>query len=146
MKATVLFRITAILFLLFALGHTVGFLSFKPPTEQGIAVRDAMNNVHFMAEGKIFSYGGWYRGFGLSATASMLFEAVLAWRLGSMARHGSRDVAALGWAFFVWQIPGLVLAWIYFGVIPMVLSVMVSILIAVATWLATRRRLTSSRG
>jgi hypothetical protein len=137
MKATVLFRITAVLFVLFAAGHTFGFLSFKPPTEQGIAVRDAMNDVHFEAEGKIFSYGGWYRGFGLTATASMLFEAFLAWYLGSMAKRGSRDVPAIGWGFFAWQLPGLVLSWLYFGIVPMVLSALVAVLIAAATWLAT---------
>src|SRR5258707_402848 len=111
MKATVLFRITAVLFVLFALGHTFGFLSFKPPTQEGQAVRDAMNNVHFEVKGKIFSYGGFYRGFGLSATASMLFESFLAWYLGSMAKRGSREVAVVGWAFFLWQLFGVVLAW-----------------------------------
>jgi hypothetical protein len=138
MKATVLFRITAVLFVLFALGHTVGFLTFKPATEQGLAVREAMNNVHFTEQGKIFSYGGWYRGFGLSATASMLFEAGLAWVLGGMARRASRDVTAIGWMFFAWQLPGLVLSYLYFGMIPLVMSAMVTVLIAVATWLAGR--------
>lgn len=138
MKATLLFRITAVLFVLFAVGHTFGFLSFKPPTEQGLAVRDAMNNVHFTADGKIFSYGGWYRGFGLTATASMLFEAALAWYLGGMARRGSRDAVVIGWMFFAWQLPGLVLSLIYFGLPPMVLSTLVALLIAVATLLASK--------
>jgi hypothetical protein len=136
MRATILFRITAVVFLLFAAGHTVGFLSFKPATEQALAVRDAMNNVHFEANGKIFSYGGWYRGFGLTATFAMLFEAFLAWRLGSMAKRGSPDVKALGWAFFLWQLPGLVLAYIYFGVIPTIFSLVATALVAAATWSA----------
>lgn len=142
MKATILFRITAVMFLLFAAGHTFGFLSFKPQTQEALAVRDAMNNVHFEEEGKIFSYGGWYRGFGLSATASMIFEAFLAWHLGRMARRGSQEVKTIGWALFVWQLPGLVLAWIYFGIEPMILSALVTILIGVATWLATAKAAT----
>ena len=142
MKATILFRITAVMFLLFAAGHTFGFLSFKPQTQEALTVRDAMNNVHFEEEGKIFSYGGWYRGFGLSATASMIFEAFLAWYLGTMARRGSREVAAIGWAFFAWQLPGLVLSWLYFGIPPMVLSAVVVILIGIATWLATTKAAT----
>lgn len=140
MKATILFRIAAVLFVLFALGHTFGFLSFKPPTQEGQAVFDAMNNVHFEADGKIFSYGGWYRGFGLSATASMLFEAFLAWYLGSMAKRGSREVAIIGWAFFLWQLFGVVLAWIYFGIPPMVLSMLVTLLVGAATWFAGSRQ------
>jgi hypothetical protein len=43
MSATLLFRIASIVFLLFALGHTFGFLSFKPPTAEGLAVQKAMN-------------------------------------------------------------------------------------------------------
>jgi hypothetical protein len=136
MKAAILFRITAVMFLLFAAGHTFGFLSFRPQTQEAQAVLESMNNVHFTAEGKIFSYGGWYRGFGLSATASLLFEAFLAWYLGGMAKHGTREVKAIGWALFVWQLPGIVLAWIYFGIEPMVLSALVTVLIGIATVLA----------
>ena len=74
MKATILFRITAVLFLLFATGHTLG-ISFKAPTQEAQAVLEPMNNVHPEVARKIFADGGWYRGFGLSATASMIFEA-----------------------------------------------------------------------
>src|ERR1700732_1915462 len=62
MKATVLFRITAVLFVIFAAGHTFGFLTFKPPTEAAVAVHNSLNNVYFKSDGKIFSYGGFYRG------------------------------------------------------------------------------------
>jgi hypothetical protein len=143
MKATILFRITAVLFVLFALGHTVGFLTFKAPTEQARTVYESMNSVHFEADGKIFSYGGWYRGFGLSATASMVFEAFLAWFLGAMAKRHSRDAIVLGWALFVWQLPGVAMAWIYYGIPPMVLSALVTILIALATWMASKQNAVS---
>jgi hypothetical protein len=141
MKATILFRIAAVMFILFAIGHTFGFLTFKPPTQEAMAVRDAMNNVHFEAQGKIFSYGGFYQGFGLSATASMLFEAFLVWYLGTMARRNSTEVIAIGWAFFMQQLFGLVLSWFYFGIPPMVLSSVVAILIGTATWLASSKRM-----
>lgn len=136
MKATILFRITAVVFLLFAAGHTFGFLSFKPATEQALAVRDAMNNVHFEAQGKIFSYGGWYRGFGLTASFAMFFEAFFAWQLGAMAKRGSSDVKALGWGFFAWQLPGLMLAYIYFGITPTIFALVSAVLVAAATWSA----------
>ena len=145
MKATILFRITAVLFLLFAAGHTFGFLSFKPPTQEAQTVFESMNDVHFTAEGKIFSYGGWYRGFGLTITAAMLFEAFLAWYLGSMAKRGAQEVKTIGWALLVWQLPGLVLAWLYFGIEPMILSALVTILIGVATALATTKAATETR-
>jgi hypothetical protein len=136
MKASVLFRIAAVVFVLFAVGHTVGFLSFRPSSDQALAVRDAMNSVHFEAQGRIFSYGGWYRGFGLTATFAMLFEAFLAWHLGSMSKRRSPDVKPLGWAFFVWQLPGLALSYLYFGITPLIFSAAVAVLVAVATALA----------
>lgn len=136
MKAATLFRITAFVFVLFAAGHTFGFLNFKPPTQEGLAVRDAMDRVHFQVGGKLFSYGGFYRGFGLSATAAMAFQAFFAWHLGSMASRGAADVKTLGWAFFAWQIPGLILSLLYFGIPPTVLSTLVAALIAAAAWIA----------
>ena len=54
MRATLLYRIASVSFVLFAAGHTFGFLNFKPPTAEGMALRDAMNNVHFGAN---LSYG-----------------------------------------------------------------------------------------
>jgi hypothetical protein len=73
MSATLLYRIAAVVFVLFAFGHTFGFLSFRPPSQEGRAVYDSMNNVHFQVGGKSFSYGNWYRGFGLTITVSMCF-------------------------------------------------------------------------
>lgn len=85
MKATWLYRIAAILLLLFAAGHTIGFLKFVPPTPEGQAVLDAMNNVH-LQPGAAYTYGGFYRGFGLFATVYFLFAAFVAWHLGELAR------------------------------------------------------------
>jgi hypothetical protein len=95
-----------------------------------------MDRVHFQVGGKLFSYGGFYRGFGLSATAAMVFQAFFAWHLGSMASRGAADVKTLGWAFFAWQIPGLILSLLYFGIPPTVLSTLVAALIAAAAWIA----------
>ena len=51
MKAAWLYRIGAAVLVLFAVLHTIGFLSFKPPIAEGLAVRDAMTNVHFEING-----------------------------------------------------------------------------------------------
>ena len=137
-SATVWFRISAVILLLFAIGHTFGFLTFKPPTEQGLAVREAMANVHFQVGGKIFSYGGFYRGFGLSATVSMLFEGFVCWFLGGLARRHPREVLAIGWALVVQQIVGMVFSLMYFGVPPTIFSAVLTVCIIVATLLAAR--------
>jgi hypothetical protein len=139
-SATLWFRISAVILVLFAAGHTFGFLTFKPPTEQGMAVREAMTSVHFEVGGKIFSYGGFYRGFGLSATISMLFEAAVCWFLGGIARRSPRDVTAIGWALVVQQIAGMVLSLRYFGVPPTIFSAVLTICLIAATWMASVNR------
>ena len=77
-SATVWFRISAVLLLLFAAGHTFGFLTFRAPTPAGQAVFSSMNDVHFSVDRQTFSYGDFYLGFGLSISVFQLFEAWLA--------------------------------------------------------------------
>jgi hypothetical protein len=123
MRPGLWFRISAVVLLLFAIGHTIGFLSFHPPTAQGQAVFAAMNNVRFSAAGSTFSYGDFYRGFGLSITASQLFFAWLAWLLASMAQRDPESARRIVWAMVGLQVVGLVLSLKYFAVGPALLSV-----------------------
>ncbi|MGA9040792.1 MAG: hypothetical protein WB421_09675 [Terriglobales bacterium] len=137
MKATVLYRIAAVVFVLFAAGHTFGFLSFKPPTPEGLAVRDAMNQVYFKVGNASFSYGHFYMGFGLSATVSMLFSAFVAWYLGGMARSNPHAIQSLAWVFVAVQVVGVVLSYLYFSVAPAAFSAVLVIVLGWAAWLVT---------
>jgi hypothetical protein len=137
MKSAILFRLAAFVFLLFGSGHTFGFLTFRPSTPEGLAVLEAMNQVHFTDSGhRLMSYGNWYRGFGLSISATLMFSAFLCWRLASMAKRGSMEMKTLGWGFVVWQIPGVLISFLYFGIPPMILGSLVTILLGVATAVA----------
>ncbi len=120
MSATILFRIASVVFLLFAVGHTFGFLSFKPPTAEGLAVQKAMSNVVFKVGGSDLSYGGFYRGFGLSCTVSMLFSAILCWQLGALATTHPREITVIAWPLFVVQAIGVALSIKYFGWPPVI--------------------------
>ena len=122
MKATWLYRVAALLFVLFAAGHTFGFLAFKPPTAEGLAVMDAMNKVHFQIGGTSFSYGHFYLGFGLYVTLYLLFSAFLAWHLSRLAQRAPRAIGALGWVFCSVQVVSLILSWLYFSGPPAWLS------------------------
>ena len=64
---------------------TNAITSFKPPTPESTAVRDAMNSVQFEFKGASYSYGNFYTGFGLTITAYLLFAAFLSWHLGTLA-------------------------------------------------------------
>jgi hypothetical protein len=134
MKATLLYRVAAVLLILFATGHTIGFLSFTPPTPEGVAVRDAMNNVHFQVRNHTYTYGNFYRGFGLYATAYLLFSAFLAWQLGSLAVKYPQAVRPLGWMLSIVQIASLILSAIYFSPPPMIFSALLAACLGLAAW------------
>jgi hypothetical protein len=135
MTATLLYRIASLLLVLFAVGHTVGFLKFNPPTPESIAVRDALDSVQFPIGNGKFTYGGFYRGFGLFCTAYLLFTAFLAWYLGGMAHSNPAAIVALSWIFFALQLASVGLSWRYFLVPPIVLSVLIAVCSGWASWL-----------
>jgi hypothetical protein len=116
------FRAAAVVMLLFAVGHTYGFWTFRPHAAEGRAVWDAMNSVHFSEAGRTFSYGEFYKGFGLSISATQFFIAWLTWMLASMAKRGNNDARTIAWGLFVVQCVGFVLSLLYFAVPPAALS------------------------
>ena len=135
MKATWLFRVAAVVFLLFAVGHTFGFLGFRAPTPEGRAVYDAMNQVHFAVHDTVYSYGNFYRGFGLSCSVAMLFSAFVSWRLGTLARELPQAIGALGWVFFAVQVAGVLISLKYFGALQAAFSAAVALCVGAASWL-----------
>jgi hypothetical protein len=132
MKPAVLYRIGAVLLVLFAVLHTFGFLTFKPPTAEGLAVRDAMTNVRFEIDGSSFSYGDFFRGMGLFVTAYLLFSAFLAW---SLAAH---PVPAFAWGLCAVQVAGFALSLIYISIAPALISALVAACVGWATWNSPR--------
>jgi hypothetical protein len=141
MTATSLFRIAAVLLLLFALGHTVGFLKFRPPTPAGETVRQGMDDVHFQVRGKTYSYGGFYVGFGLFNTLFLVFGSVLAWHLGSLASRAPQAIGPIGWALCMVMVGSLVLCWVWFNNIAVAFSAVLVILLGWASWLVRGAKL-----
>ena len=135
MTATLLYRIAAVVLVLFAAGHTFGFLSFRPSSAEGLAVYDAMNSVHFEFNGAARSYAEFYTGFGLMVTAYLLFSAFLAWHLGGLAARQPRAIGVLAWAFVVVQLASLVLSVLYFFLVPALLCAATLVCLLWAAWL-----------
>jgi len=129
MTAT-LYRISAVLLVLFAAGHTFGFIKFKAPTAEGQALRASMDSVKMEVEGKTYTYGGFYQGFGLMLTAYLLFLAVLAWHMGTLAGANQQAIGMLGWAFVVVLLVTLGLSLKYFVPPPAILSGVLTVLLA----------------
>lgn len=126
MTATLFYRIAAGLFVIFAAGHTLGFLRFTPPTPEGKAVSASMDSVTFQIGRGTYSYGRFYVGFGLYCTLYLLFSAFLAWHLGGLAATDPRAIGALGWVFCTVQLVSLVISWIHFSLPPAVFSAVIA--------------------
>jgi hypothetical protein len=137
-NVTTLYRIAAVLLVLFAAGHTVGFLKFTPPTVEGLAVRDAMNSVHFQFRGRDYSYGGFYRGFGLFNSVFLVYAAFLAWLLGDLATQNPRAASTAGWGLSVVMLASLVLCLRYFNLVAVTFSAVLAVCLGWAAWLGRR--------
>ncbi len=142
MSATALYRIAAVLLVLFAIGHTFGFLHFKPPTPRAAAVRQEMSDVRFPVRGGSASFGDFYVGFGLSITAYLLFAAFLTWHLGGLARSIPRAIGALGWAFCALQVASTAVSWVLIAPPP---AVLFAVLAVCTGWAAGQVRVATAR-
>ena len=135
LTATLPYRIAAVVLVLFAAGHTFGFLSFRPSSAEGLAVYNAMNSVQFDFNGAVRSYAEFYTGFGLLVTVYLLFCAFLAWHLGGLAARQPRSIVVLAWAFVAVQSASLVLSVLYFFLVPALLSAVIVVCLLWAAWL-----------
>lgn len=136
MKTVWFFRISAVILFLFGALHTVGFLSFRPASPEGLAVWNSMLNIHFEEKGAVFSYGNFYKGFGLFISLFLFFSAALAWHFSNAAQQRPASIRAIAWLFFLLQAGNVVLAAIYFGLPQMVFASVVAICAGLAAfWL-----------
>lgn len=133
MKAKTLYRIAAMLFVLFTAGHTFGFLSFKASSAAGAAVRAEMDRVP--VEGAA-TWGGFFVGFGLDISAYMAFSAILAWGLGSLSARPADGFGLVAWSFAALQLATLALSLVYFGAEPAVFSAVAALLLGWAALLS----------
>src|ERR1700757_5248220 len=83
MKAALFYRIAAVLLLLFAIGHTLGFRQSDP--KWGVdALLASMRSVHFDVQGFNRTYWDLFLAAGFSIGVFYLFAAILAWQLGGL--------------------------------------------------------------
>ena len=137
MKASTLYRIAAVLIVLFAIGHTVGFLQADPEWKVDTLLA-SMKSIHFNIQGFNRSYWDFFVGFGLFVTAFLLFAAALAWQLGGLAAESLARLRVAAWAFALCFAAITVLSWRYFFAIPLVLSFLITVCLIVAAWLARK--------
>lgn len=139
MKASLLYRISSILLLLFAAGHTLGFRQIDPKWGVDSLVQ-SMKTIHFNANGSDRTYWDFFAGFGFFVTVLMVFASIVAWQFGSLSAEKLAAMRISVWGFVVCFVVVAYLSWRYFFIVPVVFSIAISLCLAAAAWLSGAQR------
>jgi hypothetical protein len=118
-KAPILYRISSVLLLLLAAGHTVGF-RWNNPERGADAVLGSMRAVHFDAQGFTRTYWDFFSAFGFFFSASLLFAAALAWLLSRLSTETLARVRSIAWALAIFFVAVTALSWRYAFTTPII--------------------------
>jgi hypothetical protein len=130
-----LYRVAAVLILLFDIGHSAAFPWSDP--SWGVDTT-AMKSTRFPILGFSRTYWDFYVGSGLSIGVFLLLAAILAWQLGSLTKPTAALLRPTAWALALCFAVLTVLNCAYFFTIPIVFSGLIAICLASATWVSTR--------
>jgi hypothetical protein len=134
-KLPFLYRITSVLLVLFAVGHTLGFRQVDPSWNVD-SVISVLKSAHFAVQGADRSYWDFYTGFGLFVTVFLIFTAVLTWQLGSLPKETLSRLWVLNWSLAACFVAVTILSWMYFFVVPIVFSAVIALCLVCTAWLA----------
>jgi hypothetical protein len=145
MRASIFYRIAAVLLLLFAAGHTLGFRQSDPAW--GVdALLASMRSIHFDVQGFNRSYWDLFQAAGFSVGVFYLFAAILAWQLGSLPAASLALMRGTAWAFALCFAAITVVSWRYLFILPIAFSIVITLCLTVAAWLSAKQvTLTPSR-
>jgi len=136
-KARILYRISSVLLLLFAAGHTLGFR--ETDSKWGVdSLLGSMRSIHFDVQGFSRTYWDFYVGFGLFVTVFLLFAAVLAWQLGGLAPETLALMRGPAWALVICFAAVTILSWRYFFIVPVVFATVITVCLPAAAWLSAK--------
>jgi hypothetical protein len=135
LTSRLLYRSAAVLILLFDVGHSAGYPWSDP--KWGVDT-GAMRSTHFQVLGFSRTYWDFYVGFGLDVSVFLLLAAILAWQLGGLPGQTMGALRTTACALSLCFAGVTILSWMYFFIIPIVFSGLITICLVSATWLSTR--------
>jgi hypothetical protein len=141
MRASVLYRIAAVLLLLFAAGHTLGF-SQSDPAWGLDALLGSMRSTHFDVMGFHRTYWDFFLGAGFTVGVFYVFTAVLAWQLGGLPAATLALMRGATWAFALSFAAITVVSWRYLFLVPIAFSIAVAVCLTAAAWTSGKRERT----
>ena len=139
MKAPILYRIAAVLLVLFAAGHILGFRQTEP-TWGVDALVGSMQSIHFDVQGFSRTYWDLFVAAGLSVGVFYLFAAALAWQLGGLPAETLAVMRVTVWALALCFAAITVLSWRYLFLVPIVLSTAITVCLTAGAWLSAKKR------
>ena len=138
MKASTFYRVAAVILLLFAAAHTLGFWQSDPQWRVDALV-GSMRSIHFDVQGFNRTYWDFFVAAGLSVGIFYVFAAILAWQLGSLPSETLQRMRTIAWAFALCFAAITVVSWTFLFVVPIVFSIAITICLIAAAWLSSKR-------
>ena len=138
MKASMLYRIAAVLLLLFAGTHTFAFRQ-TDPTWGADALVGSMRSIHFDVQGFNRTYWDLFLATGFSVGVFFLFAAILAWQLGGLPVATLALMRGTTWAFALSFAAITAVTLRYLFIIPIAFSAAITVCLTAAAWISARR-------
>ena len=143
MSASMFYRIAAVLLLLFAAGHTLGFRQSDP--QWGVdALLASMRSVHFQVQGFNRTYWDLFVAAGFCVGIFYLFAAILAWQLARLPAATLALMRGTAWTFAVCFAAVTVVSWRYLFMLPVAFSTLITFCLSAAAWLSSKQVSVSS--
>jgi hypothetical protein len=137
MNASILYRISSVLLLLFAIGHTLGFRQ-SDPTWGVDALLGSMRSIHFDVQGFSRTYWDLFQAAGFCVGVFYLFAAILAWQLGGLPAATLAGMRVTVWALALSFAAITVVSWRYLFILPIVFSAVVTVCLTAAAWFSAK--------
>ncbi len=138
MRSSLFYRIAAVLLLLFAAGHTLGFRQSDPAW--GVdALLASMRSIHFDVQGFNRSYWDLFQAAGFSVGVFYLFAAILAWQLAGLPAASLALMRGTLWAFALCFAAITVVSWRFLFILPIAFSIAITLCLAAAAWLSAKQ-------
>jgi hypothetical protein len=136
-KASVFYRIAAVLLLFFAIGHTLGFRQSDPSWGvDGLLV--SMRTLHFDVQGFSRTYWDLFQAAGFSIGVFYFFSAILAWQLGGLPAATLALMRTTAWAFALCFAAITIVSWRYLFILPIAFSIVITVCLALTAWFSAK--------
>ena len=139
MKPSTVLRITSLITLVFAAGHSLGGMGSWSPVGDTEVLR-AMQSFRFDAGGVTRTYFDFYLGFGWILSVYLCLQALLLWQLAALAKTEALRLRPLVASFFVASIVSAGLSWKFIFAVPAVSFSVIAVGFGIAFFSASRAK------